>query len=153
MAIPASDPARARAQVAVDDVGGALSQVAELLAAQPGLEVTATEIATGLAIREAVSPTNIGSGIAIPHFIDPKIKSAEVVVVTLSSPITWGRRTDPVDVVFGLSGTPSEPWRHVRSLAHLARLSGIPGFADRLRSATDDESLRRVFAEEAARHV
>ncbi|MGA1354903.1 MAG: hypothetical protein ACO32I_09045, partial [Candidatus Limnocylindrus sp.] len=72
MAIPASDPARARAQVAVDDVGGALSQVAELLAAQPGLEVTATEIATGLAIREAVSPTNIGSGIAIPHFIDPK---------------------------------------------------------------------------------
>jgi mannitol/fructose-specific phosphotransferase system IIA component (Ntr-type) len=139
--------------VTVDDVAGAISQVAELLAAQPGMDVTAAEIAIGLTNREAVSPTNIGSGIAIPHFIDYKIKSAEIVAMTLSSPITWGRGMDPVDVVFGLSGTPGEPWRHVRSLAHLARLSGIPGFADRLRSATDDESLRRVFAEEAARHV
>jgi PTS system nitrogen regulatory IIA component len=138
--------------VAVDDLGGALHQVAELLAARPGTQVTAAEIATGLANREAVSSTNIGSGIAIPHFIDHKIGTAEIVVLTLSSPITWGGRSEPVDVVFGLSGTPSEPWRHVRSLAHLARLSAIPGFADRLRSAVDDESLRRTFAEEAARH-
>lgn len=139
--------------MAVDDVGGALSEVASLLAGRPGIEATPTEIATGLANREAVSPTNIGSGIAITHFIDPKIAVAEVVVITLDSPITWGGRSEPVDIVFGLSGTPGEPWRHVRSLAHLARLSGIPGFADRLRSASDDSSLQRIFAEEAARHV
>lgn len=152
MASQGTDPAKVRARVGVDGVDGALSQVAELLATQSGGELTATEIASGLASREGVSPTNIGSGIAIPHFIDHRIRAAEVVIVTLSSPITWGRVSDPVDVVFGLSGTPTEPWRHVRSLAHLARLSAIPGFADRLRSAVDDESLRRIFAEEAARH-
>lgn len=152
MSDPASTPAIVRARVSASSMDTALRHVAELLAATFGGGLAADEIARGLLQREVVSPTNVGSGIAITHFIDPKIRSAGVVAITIESPIPWGSGAEPVDIVFGLSGTPSEPWRHVRSLAHLARLSGIPGFAQRLRSAADDASLERVFAEEAARH-
>ena len=147
-----ASPTRVRAQVRAPDVGAALAQVAELLAAEADDGVSSAEIARGLADREAVTPTNIGSGIAIPHFIDHRLRNAQTVAITLCSPITWGVGREPVDIVFGLSGTPSEPWRHVRSLAHLARLAAIPGFADRLRSALDDASLLRIIAEEAALH-
>lgn len=147
-----TSPSRVRAQVRAPDVGAALAQVAELLAAASGDELPAVEIARGLAEREAVTATNIGSGIAVPHFIDHRLRNARLVLITLSSPITWGSGSEPVDIVFGLSGTPAEPWRHVRSLARLARLAAIPGFAERLRSAVDDESLQRVIAEEAAVH-
>lgn len=134
------------------DVGAALEQVAELLAAASGNEPPAVEVVRGLIAREAITATNIGSGIAVPHFIDHRLRNAHLVLITLNSPIMWGSGSEPVDIVFGLSGTPAEPWRHVRSLAHLARLAAIPGFAERLRSAVDDESLQRVVAEEAAIH-
>lgn len=147
-----ASPSRVRAQVRAHDAGTALAHVAELLATAAGEDLTAGEIARGLAEREAVAPTNIGSGIAIPHFIDPRVNSACMVSITLERPIHWGSGQEPVDILFGLSGMPSEPWRHVRSLAHLARLAAIPGFADRLRSAHDDDSLLRIFAEEAALH-
>lgn len=145
-------PAVVRARVRAEGAHAVLQQVAELLSLSPGQGLGVEEIALGLAQRETIASTNIGSGIAIPHFIDNRVGSAAIVALTLQSPIKWGSGPDLVDIVFGLSGTPAEPWRHVRSLAHLARLAGIPGFADRLRGAPDDEALHRAFAEEAARH-
>lgn len=154
--VPMSDvppaPMMVRARVSAADVAAALRQISELLATVPGTTTTAEDIAKGLLARESVAPTNIGSGIAMPHFIDHRMTSASMVLITLSSPITWGSVAEPVDIAFGLTGTPSEPWRHVRSLARLARICAIPGFADRLRGAADDESLRRAFAAEAGRH-
>lgn len=147
-----SSPSRVRAQVSAQDVDAALAEIAELLSATSVSGLAPSDFLHGLAQREAITPTNIGSGIAIPHFIDHRVRSADVVAITLSSPINWGAGMEPVDIVFGLSGTPTEPWRHVRSLAHLARLAAIPGFADRLRGAPDDHALGRIFAEEAARH-
>lgn len=145
-------PAMVRARVSTADVAAALRQLAELLAAVPGTTTSAADIAAGLLARETIAPTNIGSGIAMPHFIDYRMTSASIVLITLDCPITWGSNSEPVDIAFGLTGTPAEPWRHVRSLARLARICAIPGFSERLRGAADDESLRRVFAEESGRH-
>lgn len=147
-----ASPSRVRAQVRAPDIDAALMQIAELLSATSSSELAPLDFLQGLKQRETITPTNIGSGIAIPHFIDHRLRSAVVVAITLYSPIKWGSGTEPVDIVFGLSGTPTEPWRHVRSLAHLARLAAIPGVADRLRSAPDDDALERIFAEETARH-
>lgn len=147
-----SAPVMVRARVSAADVAAALGQIAELLGAVPGTTTSSEDIAKGLLARETVALTNIGSGIAMPHFIDYRMTSASIVLITLSSPITWGSGAEPVDIAFGLTGTPAEPWRHVRSLARLARICAIPGFAERLRGAADDETLRRVFAEEANRH-
>jgi mannitol/fructose-specific phosphotransferase system IIA component (Ntr-type) len=147
-----ASPSRVRARFSARDVDAALAEIAELLSATSASGLAPSEFLHGLTQREAITPTNIGSGIAMPHFIDHRLRSADVVAITLSSPIKWGPAIEPVDIVFGLSGTPTEPWRHIRSLAHLARLAAIPGFADRLRTATDDDALGRIFAEEAARH-
>lgn len=149
---PPSEPDLVRAHVHADDEDGALHCVAQMLASASIRGVLEHDVHLGLRAREAVASTNIGSGVAMPHFIDIKVTEARLVAITLKCPITWGSHPDPVDIVFGLSGTPQEPWRHVRSLAHLARLASLPGFADRLRHARDDAALRRVFAEEATRH-
>jgi mannitol/fructose-specific phosphotransferase system IIA component (Ntr-type) len=149
---PPSEPDLVRAHAHAVDEDGALRHVAHMLASASVQGMVERDIHVGLRAREAVASTNIGSGIAIPHFIDIKVTEARVVVITLESPIKWGPHEEPVDIVFGLSGTPQEPWRHVRSLAHLARLASLPGFAARLRDARDDAALRRVFAEEATRH-
>jgi mannitol/fructose-specific phosphotransferase system IIA component (Ntr-type) len=152
MSNPALAPELVRARVAEGSVDAVLKSVAALLAGSPGMSASEEEIMAGLTRRESLACTNIGQGVAIPHFIDHKISRPAVVALTLESPITWGADKEPVDIVFGLTGTPSEPWRHVRALAHLARICAIPGFADRLRSARDDGSLQRAFAEEASRH-
>lgn len=149
---PLAQPDLARARVPAQDVDSTLRQIAELLSSQTVDGVSVTDVHAGLRTRENVSSTNIGSGIAMPHFIDTNVRSTRVVVLTLERPINWGSDSDPVDIVFGLSGAPQEPWRHVRCLAHLARLSLLPGFAERLRDAQDDNALRRVFAEEYGRH-
>jgi PTS system nitrogen regulatory IIA component len=149
---PPSSPAVIRARVRADSVDDALRHIADLLALEAGGQLSAHDVLKGLIQREAVASTNIGSGVAMPHFIDNKVSAASVVAITLESPIKWGSIIAPVDIVFGLSGTPAEPWRHVRSLAHLARLALVPGVADRIRGAVDDEALRRVFAEEDGRH-
>lgn len=148
----ASALSAARARVHAVEVNSALQVVAELLAGPGSDELNASDVERGLRARESVSPTNVGSGIAMPHFIDTKVRLGRIVAVTLVSPISWGTGRDPVDIVFGLSGTPAEPWRHVRSLAHLARVSSGPGFADLLRTASDDGTLMRLFTEEATRH-
>jgi mannitol/fructose-specific phosphotransferase system IIA component (Ntr-type) len=152
MSSQAMSPSIVRAKVRAKDMDAALREIAGLLVSASGDGLPVQEFFNGLFNRETITPTNIGSGIAMPHFIDYRLRSASVVAITLQSPIKWGPIGEPVDIVFGLSGTPTEPWRHVRSLAHLARLASIPGFADRMRSAQDDDSLRRAFAEEAARH-
>ena len=141
-----------RARLGADGIQAVLQAVADAIVPLPGPVVGAEVILKGLQQRENLAPTNIGLGVSIPHFIDPLITSPVLVVMTLSSPITWGTGMDPVDIVFGLTGTPAEPWRHVRSLAHIARLAGLPEFRDRLRSARDDASLARIFLEESSRH-
>ena len=152
MSGPASELDAVRARLHADEASAVLTQIAELLADGSSDGLAPDEICRGLAAREAVASTNIGSGIALPHFIDHNVRSPRLVAITLVSPIRWGSSPDGVDLVFGLSGTPAEPWRHVRSLARLARISSVPGFADLLRGAPDDGTLRRLFAEEAMRH-
>ncbi len=52
-------------------------------------------------MREKMSATNIGAGIAIPHANSKYIKQSAIAIATLKEPIEWG--TEKVSLVFMLA--------------------------------------------------
>lgn len=91
------------------------------------------ELAQLIFDREAMSPTAIGNGVAVPHAVVPGARTAAA-LVTPAEPISYGNPgADPIALAFVLVS--SEPGRpHLETLAHIARLASR-GVATQLAAA------------------
>lgn len=90
-------------------------------------------------LRERLSSTTIGGGIAIPHG-DPKlIRQSQIAIATLKEPLDW--QEEKVSVVFMLALAPQEQEAMKKLFQRLSLLSEQPSTVDRLIRATRAEEL------------
>lgn len=102
--------------------------------------------------REEVSPTSTPEGVAFPHAICDAIalSASGTVILTLAQPIQW--RSHQVQIVVGLFGSPAEPWRHVRSLARVARICSQADIRQELMLCNTDKTLLDLFDKKCNNH-
>jgi activator of the mannose operon (transcriptional antiterminator) len=90
-------------------------------------------------LRERLSSTTIGGGIAIPHG-DPKlIRTSRIAVATLEEPLEW--QEEKVSVVFMLALAPQEQEMTKKLFQRLSLLSEQPSTVERLVQARTPEEL------------
>ncbi len=98
--------------------------------------------------REALVPTAIGSGIAIPHprslfFDDPE--KARVATFFLEHPVEW-QAPDGVAVHVAFMLLSADRETHLEVLSALSRACGDPAFMNLLKSRPGTEELAAYFA-------
>ncbi|ABS74781.1 BglG family transcription antiterminator [Bacillus velezensis] len=81
-------------------------------------------------MREKMSATNIGAGIAIPHANSKYIKQSAIAIATLKEPIEWG--TEKVSVVFMLAVKHEDQNKVKQLFSELSYLSEQPAFIQKL---------------------
>ncbi|MBT2627464.1 BglG family transcription antiterminator [Bacillus sp. ISL-32] len=93
------------------------------------------EYAIHAVMREKMSATNIGAGIAIPHANSKFIKQSAIAIVTLKEPLDWG--AEKVSLVFMLA-VKHEDQNMTKQLFHeLSYLSEQPAFIHKLTKETN----------------
>ncbi|RKG76499.1 helix-turn-helix domain-containing protein [Corallococcus terminator] len=131
-------------RLSCEDYEDALDVVAGRLAsALPGLDASA--LAQGLRQREGDAPSQVGSGVAVPHAFVPGA-SPVAALVTLARPLkTNAPDGQPLRLVVALVDGHMGRARLMR-LAHVARLAGR-GLADRLQGAGEPQQVLETLEE------
>lgn len=144
--------ASAATRVACLDVSAALAFIATRAQARVAPGLTEETLRTALAQREAIASTSTPEGVAFPHAIrvDVPTAAACVIIMTLAQPIQWG--SNRVEIVVALFGSPVEPWRHVRTLARVARVCSQASVRAQLMACTSEAELFELFSKECNSH-
>lgn len=139
-------PQRIRIPLAAADKTAALRELVGILA--PDDQVTAADLLLAVEEREAVLPTGIGHGVAIPHGRSGRVGEVRVSAGVSTAPIEYGSLDGaPVRLFFLLVGPESEAGFHVRALSRISRLVRQPLVRERLVGATTNEEFHRLLRE------
>ncbi len=105
-----------------------------------------------LQTREQIASTSTPEGVAFPHAICDEFQPANsrVIVATLAHPVQWG--THRVAIVVALFGSKAQPWRHVRTLARVARVCSQADVRQCLMECATDDDLLSLFMKECNSH-
>ena len=139
-------PANVMLDVRTSDKSRLLHQLSTLAAAEVGLD--AADVSKQIAKREELGSTGVGNGVALPHARLKGLKSPFGLLARLRYGIDFEAIDDqPVDIVFLLllPGTPDEA--QLFALACAARALRAPEVLERVRSATNRETLFRALAD------
>ncbi len=135
-------------RVAAADKRQALSITAELAARANGLK--APKVFDALMEREALGPTGVGHGVAIPHAQLAGLDRLRGVFVRLERPIEFGAVDDePVDLVFALLAPKERGSEQLRAMARVSRLLRQAQLREQLRAARGSDAILALFAQDA----
>lgn len=140
--------ASASAKADCVDISAALAEIAKRAHQTILPNFSHHDLTTALNKRELINFTSTPEGVALPHAICDEIAPSDsgVVILTLLRPILWG--SHQVQIVVGLLGSTSEPWRQVRNLARIARVCSQDSMRQQLIACADDVSLLDLFDKE-----
>ncbi len=127
---------------------GVIEDMVEL-AASTGLLWDPDRMADAIRTRESLHPTAIDSGVALLHPRRPLasiIAEPFVVLGITPSGVPFGAARGGMTNVFFLIQATNDR-EHLRILARLSRLIGLPDFLDQLRAAGDALSVHELIAE------
>jgi PTS system nitrogen regulatory IIA component len=125
----------------------ALSVVAEIAGRCFG--VKPAKVLDALEEREAIAPTGVGKGIAVPHAEVEGLTRLRAVFVRLESPVEFGAVDDePVDLVFALLAPPGAGADHLRALARVSRIMRRAEIREQLRVARTADAIHAILAQE-----
>ena len=93
------------------------------------------EYAVHAIMREKMSATTIGAGIAIPHANSKFVKQSAVAIATLKEPLDWG--TEKVTLVFMLAVKNEEQKMTKQLFQELSFISEQPSFIQKLTTETN----------------
>ena len=93
------------------------------------------EYAVHAIMREKMSATTIGAGIAIPHANSKFVKQSAVAIATLKEPLNWG--TEKVTLVFMLAVKNEEQKMTKQLFQELSFISEQPSFIQKLTTETN----------------
>lgn len=143
-------PQRIRIPLVAGDKSGALRELVEIVT--PDDLTAVSDLLLAIEEREAVLPTGIGHGVAIPHGRSGRVTDVRVSAGVALAPIEYGSLDGtPVRLFFLLVGPESEAGTHVRALSRISRLVRQPLVRDRLvRATTSDEFHRHLREAEGA---
>jgi PTS system nitrogen regulatory IIA component len=103
---------------------------------------------TALQEREALGPTGVGDGIALPHARLPGLGRVHGVFVRLEHPLDFDamdRR--PVDLIFALFAPEDAGVTHLKALALVSRTLRDAGLCAKLRANSDSALLYTLLTE------
>lgn len=99
-----------------------------------------------LLAREALGPTGVGHGIALPHARLDSLESVAGVFVVLDKPIDFDAvDRQPVDVVFGLFAPEDAGVEHLKALALVSRTLRDSSICTKLRANHDPATLYTIL--------
>ena len=115
------------------------------LAAQ-AYDLHAENILDALLAREALGPTGVGNGIALPHARVDGLDSVVGVFVLLEKPIDFGAvDRQPVDIAFGLFAPEDAGVSHLKALALVSRTLRAASICTKLRSNNNPSTLHTIL--------
>ena len=122
-----------------------LHDISEL--ASVAYDLDANEIVNSLLAREALGPTGVGNGVALPH---ARIAGLEHVVgafVLLDRPVDFSAvDRQPVDIAFGLFAPENAGVEHLKALALVSRTLRDTSICAKLRANPDPTKIYAILA-------
>jgi PTS system nitrogen regulatory IIA component len=123
----------------------ALSTIAEIAAR--AFHLKASRVLDALQEREALGPTGVGYGVAIPHARVEGLDRTRGVFARLSPAVEFGSVDDePVDLVFALLSPTEGGADHLRALARVARAMRKAELRSHLRQARTVDAIRAFLS-------
>ncbi len=133
------------ARLAASSRRQALHQLAEVLGRTEGIDARA--VFEGVLMRERLSGTGMGEGIAIPHASVEGVKRPMGAFARLEPPHDFGALDGrPCDLVFMLLSPPERGGDHLKALARVARFMRRADIRERLRAARGGDELYALFS-------
>ncbi len=98
--------------------------------------------------REALGPTGVGRGVAIPHARFPGVKHVIGLFARLEKPVDFEAiDRQPVDLVFALFAPEAAGAEHLKALARVSRTLRSEAVCAKLRSTFDPSALYAILTE------
>ena len=123
-----------------------LTELAELAETAHGLN--AATVVEALLARDALGPTGVGHGVALPH---ARLEGIDVVTglfVLLEKPVDFGSvDRQPVDIAFALFAPENAGVEHLKALALVSRTLRDASICTKLRSTPSAETLYTILPE------
>jgi nitrogen PTS system EIIA component len=120
-----------------------LADMAEAVYALPSATVY-----KALMDREALGPTGVGRGVAIPHARFPGVEDVVGLFVRLEKPVDFESiDRQPVDLVFALLAPESAGAEHLKALARVSRTLRSEAVCAKLRSTFDTSALYAILTD------
>jgi PTS system nitrogen regulatory IIA component len=143
------DPAAVKVLSRVTSKKRLFCELAGVAADVHGLDEPAAMAA--LQEREALGPTGVGDGVALPHARLAGLSAVRGVFARLETPLDF-EATDrrPVDLVFALFAPEDAGVVHLKALALVSRSLRDAGLCAKLRANTDPAVLHTILTEAQA---
>ena len=126
-----------------------LQDIAELAAS--AYQMDAGKVVEALVNREALGPTGVGNGVALPHARLEGITEVLGAFVLLDKPIDFSSvDRQPVDIAFALFAPLDAGVEHLKALALVSRTLRESSVCAKLRANPDANTLYSVLVEEHA---
>ena len=107
-----------------------------------------THAVEALLEREALGPTGVGGGVALPHARLEELDRVVGAFVLLENPIEFEAiDKQPVDIVFSLFAPKSAGVDHLKALALVSRTLREQSIVSKLRSNPDPTTLHTILTE------
>ena len=131
-----------------DDKDAVLGELCALLA-RNGDVTDAGAVLDAVMKREMLGSTGIGDEVAIPHAKTPHARSLTGALGLSRGGIEYfAMDGKPVRLVFMLVAEENSTGTHLKALARVSRLLRSPGFRQRIESATSEDEMYSMIAEE-----
>ena len=118
----------------------------DLAEAAYGLDADA--VTDALRAREALGPTGVGQGVALPHARLPDLDRVVGAFILLEKPIDFDAvDREPVDVAFALFAPEDAGVEHLKALALVSRTLRETSILAKLRANRDPSTLHTILSE------
>ncbi|KAA9006934.1 PTS IIA-like nitrogen regulatory protein PtsN [Histidinibacterium aquaticum] len=116
--------------------------------AESTLGLPANEVVEALMEREALGPTGVGGGVALPHARLDDLDRVRGLFLRLEKPINFDAvDRQPVDLVFALLAPETAGVEHLKALAMVSRTLRDPATCAKLRANSDPATLHMILSE------
>ncbi|BBU58966.1 PTS lactose transporter subunit IIC [Mameliella alba] len=113
--------------------------------------VNAPRILEALMEREALGPTGVGHGVALPHARIPGIDEVAGAFILLEKPVDFDAvDRQPVDIVFAIFAPEEAGVEHLKALALVSRSLRDQGLCAKLRANPVPTTLYTILTETEA---
>lgn len=123
-----------------------ISEIGDLAATVYGLD--APQVVEALLAREALGPTGVGHGVALPHARLDGLEEVVGLFVLLEKPVDFGSvDRQPVDIAFSLFAPEDAGVEHLKALALVSRTLREPNVCAKLRANPSPATLYTILTE------
>jgi PTS system nitrogen regulatory IIA component len=123
-----------------------LHAIGELVSGAHGLDTG--HVVESLTAREALGPTGVGHGVALPHARITGLDQVVGAFVLLDRPVDFDAvDRQPVDIAFGLFAPESAGVEHLKALALVSRTLRDSAIRTKLRANPDPATIYAILAE------